>query len=142
MTDQSFNFRETVPDILSAMSKVHGAMAKHDLDRKLQHLVELRASQINACGYCVKLHTKEAREDGETNGRLDRLVVWRHVDDFTPAEQAAFAWTEALTSLSPDADLETLRQDLKEHYTNEQIGVLTSLVAMINLWNRIQRSAH
>lgn len=85
----------------SALLKVHGAIDAHNLERKIYHLVLLRASQINGCGYCVEMHTKEAREDGETNARLDRLVVWEHVDDFTPRERAAFAWTEALTRRTP-----------------------------------------
>ena len=95
--DQVFNYQATVPNVMTALSAVHGEMARVELDKKLQHLVELRASQINGCGYCVKLHTGDARRDGETSERLDRLIVWRHVDDFSPAEKAAFAWTEALT---------------------------------------------
>ncbi|KAA0980217.1 carboxymuconolactone decarboxylase family protein [Pseudomonas sp. ANT_H12B] len=64
----------------------------------LKHLIHLRASQINQCGFCVKMHTREAREANETNERLDRLIVWRHVSDFTSAERAALAWTDQLLS--------------------------------------------
>lgn len=88
------------------------------------------------------MHTKEARQDGETTERLDRVVVWEHVDDFSEREKAALAWTEALTLLRGSTDDAALRARLREHFTDKEIGVLTSIVAMINLWNRIQVSRH
>ena len=99
MTTNPVNYNKAAPDVFGALEKVHNAIDAHGLDRTLHHLVQLRASQINACAYCVKMHTKEAREDGETNERLDRLVVWNQVCDFSPRERAALAWTEALTQL-------------------------------------------
>jgi alkylhydroperoxidase family enzyme len=66
-------------------------------------------------------------------------MVWRHVDDFTPAERAALAWTEAVTpSGSGKTDYERLRNELREHFDRRQISAITSSVAMINLWNRIR----
>jgi alkylhydroperoxidase family enzyme len=82
------------------------------------------------------MHTKEAREDGETNERLDRVIVWKHVSDFTERERAALAWTEALTVLDDAADLGAIRAELRRHFTEKEIGMLTSEVAMINMWNR------
>ena len=131
-----------MPDVIGALTKVHGALAAHKPDAMLEHLVQLRASQINGCGFCVKMHTGDARKDGETNERLDRLIVWRHVSDFSPAERAAFAWTEALTDLAGGHDLPALRAELRAHFSDEQIAVLTANIAMINLWNRIQISTH
>ena len=142
MTTTPINFFKPVPDIYSALEKVHKAIDSHGLERPLHHLVQLRASQINGCAFCVKMHTREAREDGETNERLDRLVVWRHVSDFTPRERVALAWTEALTQVDPATDYGALRAALREHFTDEAISTLTASVAMINLWNRIQISAH
>src|SRR5690606_2045000 len=115
MTTTPVNHYKAVPDVITALHNVHGAIDTHGLDRTLHHLVQLRASQINACGYCVKMHTREAREDGEKNERLDRLVVWRQVGDFTPRERAALAWTEALTRLDRDADYAPLRDTLRIH---------------------------
>ena len=96
----------------------------------------------NVCGFCVKMHTREARQDGETNDRLDRLVVWAHVSDFSEAEKAALAWTEALTLLDPKTDYASLRSRLRQSFSDEEIGALTATIGMINLWNRIQVSAH
>lgn len=136
------NHAQTIANVFSALLKVHGAIDAHSLERKIYHLVLLRASQINGCGYCVEMHTKEAREDGETNARLDRLVVWEHVDDFTPRERAAFAWTEALTRLERHTEYGPLRAALRAYYSEEEISALTANITMINLWNRIHISGH
>lgn len=136
------NYEQTIPDVFKVLASVHIAIDKHGLDRTIHHLVQLRASQINRCGYCVKMHTKEARDDGETSQRLDRVVVWDQVDDFSDSERAALAWTEALTKLDPQADLGVLRARLRDHFSDEEIGILTASVGMINLWNRIGVSRH
>jgi len=117
-------------------------MDTRGLDRAIHHLVQLRASQMNQCAHCVRMHTREAREDGEKNERLDRLVVWDHCSDFSPKERAALTWTEALTALDRKTDYAALRAQLRDHFSEEEIGVLTVSAAMINLWNRIQISTH
>ncbi len=136
------NVQAEIPTVLQALGAAQAAIAAQGLDRRLGHLVTLRASQINQCAFCVKMHVKEAREDGESNERLDRVIVWRHVGDFTPAEKAALAWTEALTTIDPAADLGPLRATLREHFGDREIAALTATVAMINLWNRIQVAGH
>ncbi|WP_394840602.1 carboxymuconolactone decarboxylase family protein [Pendulispora brunnea] len=138
----TLRYDKSIPDVLQALQSVHTVMDKHGFERKLHHLVLLRASQINGCAFCVQMHTKEAREDGETNDRLDRVVVWKHVSDFTEREKAALAWTEALTKLDDNTDLAALRAQLRSHFTEEEIGILTSTVGMINLWNRLQIARH
>jgi len=139
---EAVKYEQEIPDILKSMSEVHQVMNKFDFDRAIHHLVQLRASQINRCGYCVKLHTKEARQDGETNERLDRVVVWDQVDDFSERERAALAWTEALTVLNPKIDLGALRTRLRDQFSEKEIAVLTSTIVMINLWNRFHVSGH
>lgn len=139
---KAVKYEREIPDILQSMAGVSQVTDSHGLERTIHHLVKLRASQINRCGFCVKMHTREARQDGETSERLDRLVVWDQVSDFTERERAALAWTEALTRLEPKVDLGPLRALLREHFSEEEIGVLTATVAMINLWNRINISRH
>ena len=136
------NYAEHGTDILGAMEAVENILADRGVEAGLHHLVLLRASQINKCAFCVKMHTRDARRDGETDKRLDHLIVWRHVNDFTDREKAAFAWTEALTELKDDTDYAALRATLKTHFTDSEISTLTGFVAMINLWNRIQISNH
>ncbi|MGK3993631.1 carboxymuconolactone decarboxylase family protein [Sorangium sp. So ce1024] len=143
MSEQSaVKYEQEIPDVLQALAGVHHVLDGYTLERKLIHLVQLRASQINQCAFCVKMHTREARQDGETNDRLDRLIVWEHVRDFTERERAALAWTEALTVLDRRTDYAALRARLREHFSEREIGALTAAVAMINLWNRIQVSRH
>ncbi|WP_437961160.1 carboxymuconolactone decarboxylase family protein [Sorangium sp. So ce119] len=143
MSEQSpVKYEQAIPDVLQALAGVHRVLDGYTLERKLIHLVQLRASQINQCAFCVKMHTREARQDGETNDRLDRVIVWEHVRDFSERERAALAWTEALTVLDRRTDYAALRARLREHFSDREIGALTAAVAMINLWNRIQVSGH
>lgn len=141
-TATALNYQQIIPEVLDAMGQVHQPLDALGLPRALHHLVQLRASQLNQCAFCVKMHTREAREDGETNERLDRLVVWEQCNDFTAGEKAALAWTEALTQLDRRTDYAALRARLREHFSDVEVGALTATVAMINLWNRIQISRH
>jgi AhpD family alkylhydroperoxidase len=104
-----------------------------------QELVELRASQINGCGFCVDFHTKEAAAAGETSLRLNLVAAWRHSSVFTEAERAALALAEEGTRLA-DAHQgvsdETWVQ-VRKHYDDDQITALVYLVAMINAANRL-----
>jgi AhpD family alkylhydroperoxidase len=138
----AFDYQKQIPETLKAMRAAEMASAAEGLDPRLRHLVKLRASQINGCAFCVKMHLDEARKDGETNDRLDRLVVWANVDDFDAREKAALAWTEALTYLDRGADLAPLKQSLAEHFSDREIAALTATLAMINLWNRLMVATH
>ncbi len=135
-------YEQQIGLILGHLGHTHRMMQEAGLPRGLSHMIELRVSQINRCGYCVKMHSSEARKDGETDVRLDRLAAWNQMDDFTPAEKAAFAWAEALTYLDRGAHLPPLRADLRAHYNDLQISLITACIGMINLWNRIQISKH
>lgn len=138
----AINHYEHGNDIFPALESVMGQIEASGLDRLLYHLVLLRASQINGCGYCVRMHTREAREDKESNERLDQLIVWRHSAAFTPQEQAALQWTEVLTTLADHTAIASARAALLDHFSKAEITALTALVGMINLWNRIQISNH
>ncbi len=130
------------PKLIGHLGKTHLMMAEHGLAHSLSTLIELRASQINQCAYCVKMHIDDARRAGVTQDKLDKVVVWRHADVFSAAEQAALAWTEALTVLDERTDYAALRADLRAHYSDNEITVITTDIGMINLWNRVQISKH
>jgi AhpD family alkylhydroperoxidase len=114
------------------------------LPRSVQELVSLRASQINGCGWCVDMHTKEAAAAGETPVRLNLVAAWRESTVFSEAEQAALALAEEGTRLA-DGDLgvsdETWAK-VREHYDDDQAAALVCLVAMINAANRMAVIAH
>ena len=104
----------------------------------VQNLVSLRASQINGCGWCVDIHTKEAAAAGESALRINLVAAWRHTTVFTEAERAALALTEEGTRLADGAGVsdETWEQ-VRKHYDDDQIGALICAVAMINAANRM-----
>ena len=114
-------------------------IAQSTLPRSTQELVGLRASQINGCGWCTDLHTKEAAAAGETALRLNLVAAWRETTVFTEAEQAALALAEEGTRLG-DANHgvsdETWAQ-VRKHYDDDQVAALVCLVAMINAANRL-----
>lgn len=107
------------------------------IDRKLYHLIKIRASQINGCANCLHMHTADARKAGEREERIYLLNAWRESSMYTPRERAALAWTEALTKVAdthaPDADYEAV----KAQFDDAEIANLTVLIGAINLWNRI-----
>lgn len=128
---------EITPEGYAALRGVEAYIRRCGLAPKLMELVKLRASQINGCGFCLDMHSREARRHGETEQRLHVLGGWRDSPLFTPAERAALAWAEVLTLISttrpPEADYEALGQ----HFSNKEITDLTILIGMINLWNRL-----
>jgi AhpD family alkylhydroperoxidase len=109
------------------------------LPKATQELVKIRASQINGCGMCLDMHTKDAAAAGETAVRLAMVAAWREAVVFTEAERAALALTEEGTRL---ADTHSGVSDetwaaVRKHFDEEQIGALIALVATINAWNRL-----
>ncbi|MFI8521872.1 carboxymuconolactone decarboxylase family protein [Streptomyces sp. NPDC085481] len=120
-------------------ASVSQAIQSSPLPRDTQELVMLRASQINGCGFCLDLHTKDAAAAGETAVRLNLVAAWRESTVFTEAERAAFALAEEGTRL---ADAHTGVSDetwaeVRKHYDDDQIAALVYLVAMINAANRL-----
>ncbi|MFE7232320.1 carboxymuconolactone decarboxylase family protein [Streptomyces sp. NPDC002405] len=114
------------------------------LPRSTQELVSLRASQINGCGWCVDMHTKEAAAAGETAVRLNLVATWRESTVFTEAERAALALAEEGTRLADahqGASDETWAQ-VRKHYDDDQIAALVALVALINAANRLAVIVH
>jgi AhpD family alkylhydroperoxidase len=125
--------------IAKRLYNVSLAIAQSPLPQATQALVSLRASQINGCGWCVDVHAKEAAAAGESPLRLNLVAAWRHATVFTEAERAALALTEQGTRLADAHDGvsdETWAQ-VREHYDDDQLAALVSLVAMINAANRM-----
>jgi len=121
-----------------------GSVGKHvtSIEPKLRALVELRVSQINGCGYCVDIHSTQARSHGETQQCLDCVPVWWETDFFSPAECAAFRWAEAVTNISHSHAPDELFEALKPHYSEQQMVDLTLIVSVMNAWNRIAIAPH
>ena len=139
------SYAKASPGASRAMYALETYVRQCGLEETLLELVKTRASQINGCAYCIYMHTREARADGETEERLYLLDAWRESPLYSDRERAALAWTEALTLIAqthaPDADYAALAP----HFTDREKVVLTLLITTINAWNRIAigfRSQH
>ncbi len=129
------DFQVLAPDAYQAVLSLGGFAAKAGLDKQLLELIKLRASQINGCAFCVQYHILQAERLGVPADKLNLVVVWREVPQFSPRERAALAWTEALTQLSGGVSDEVYEQARAE-FSDEELTYLTSAVASINVWNR------
>lgn len=107
------------------------------MDKTLSVLIDIRASQLNGCTFCVDMHVKQARIRGERDLRLHHVAVWRESPLFTPKERAALAWTEALTRLGPEGVSEATYGSACEEFPPEELSALTFRIVAINGWNRL-----
>ncbi|MFR9800912.1 carboxymuconolactone decarboxylase family protein [Pseudonocardia sp. RS010] len=119
----------------------HAALVitRSSLPEATRELVSLRASQINGCGFCTDMHTKDAAAAGETAVRLNLVAAWREATVFTEAERAALALAEEGTRLADHhqgVSDETWAR-VCTHYDDDQVAALVCLVALINAANRI-----
>ncbi|MFE0450129.1 carboxymuconolactone decarboxylase family protein [Streptomyces sp. NPDC058914] len=116
-----------------------GAAVQAVLPVATQELVKIRASQINGCGFCTDMHTKDATAAGEDQQRLNLVAVWREATVFTDAERAALELTEQGTRIADNADgvSDEAWANAAKHYDEDQLAALISLIAVINAYNRI-----
>jgi AhpD family alkylhydroperoxidase len=130
------NYARQSPELTRKLTELSLLVRKSPLEPLLHHLVDLRASQLNGCAFCVDMHTKEALIDGERPLRLYHLPVWRESPLFSEREKAALAWTEALTRLSPHGIGDGLYQEVESHFPADELSALTFAIMAINSWNR------
>jgi AhpD family alkylhydroperoxidase len=128
------------PDAYRHFLQLEGVIARN-VDRKLLHLIKLRASQINGCAFCLAMHTDEALRDGEPTERLTLLDAWEESTLYSEKERAALAWAEEVTLIADSGASRETFDGLKEHFSEEEIGWLTLAVVQINAWNRIAISS-
>ena len=107
------------------------------VDKRLLHLVKVRASQINGCAFCIGMHSDEALRDGENPERLLLLDAWHESSFFNEKERAALEWAEEVTLIVDGHAHKEAFDALKPHFSDQEIGWLTLAAAMINTWNRI-----
>jgi AhpD family alkylhydroperoxidase len=132
-------FKEA-PGVYNALKQGQNYVDNCGLDRKLVKLVYLRVSQINSCAYCLDMHFKEATHAGESPLRLISVSAWRETDYYTPQEQAALAFAELLTRMPVEENSDAIHDELKKHFSKDEIADLTLVVIQINSWNRLVRS--
>ena len=121
----------------SLQSLGHYLRTGTSLDAVLIGLIDLRASQLNRCGFCIGMHTKELKHANEPESRIDALANWRNSDAFTPRERAALAWTEEITNIQEGHASDEAYAAVSEYFKDKDLVDLTFAIATINAWNRV-----
>ena len=131
------NYSKVEPEALKAMMELENYVGASGLGLPLRELVKIRASQINGCAYCIDMHTKDARAEGDTEQRIYALSAWRETPFFTERERAALEWTEALTLISEVEISDELYEKIRAYFTESEIIALSMTIVAINGWNRL-----
>ena len=131
------DYRSLAGEGVAKIGQIEQYLATSTIERSLRELVKLRASQINGCAFCIDMHTKDARANGETEQRLYGLTAWRETPFYSERERAALAWTEALTLISTNDVPDELYEATREWFDEREIVDLTLAIIAINSWNRL-----
>jgi AhpD family alkylhydroperoxidase len=135
------NLMNVNPAIIHAMLGLERQVSKGGLDNKLLNLVRMRASQINGCAYCLDMHSKDARADGETEQRLYGLDAWRETPYYSVRERAALEWTEALTLVTEGHVADGVYERVRQEFSEDELAHLSLAIIAINGWNRLNVAA-
>lgn len=131
------DFSKAAPGAVKVMLDLEKYVRQSGIETPLLELVRLRASQINGCAYCLDMHTKDARAEGETEQRLYTLSAWRETPFFSERERAALEWTEAVTEIGKDHVPDPVFERVRKHFSESELINLTLAVVAINGWNRL-----
>jgi AhpD family alkylhydroperoxidase len=136
MSRERLSFK-AAPGAYEAVRGVEAYVRQCGLEPALTELVRMRASQINRCAFCLDMHSKDARRDGETEQRLYLLNGWRESPLYTDRERAALAWTEAVTLIADTHAPDDAYDEARAQFSETELVNLTTLIGVINLWNRL-----
>lgn len=134
---ERLNYAKVSPEALKAMLELEKYVATSGLESSLYELVKIRISQINKCAYCLDMHTKIARRDGESEQRIYMLNSWQETSFYTDRERAALKWAESLTLISEKEITDALYQSVLLHFNEKEMVALTMVIVAINGWNRL-----
>jgi AhpD family alkylhydroperoxidase len=135
------NLMHVTPGVIHAMLGLEKQVRQAGFDSKLLDLVRMRASQINGCAYCLDMHSKDARANGETEQRLYGLDAWHETPYYSARERAALEWTEALTLVSETRVPDDVYERVREQFSEDELVHLTLAIVAINGWNRLNVAA-
>jgi len=131
-------YGQLAPEGLAKMSALeHYLNAETGLETSLRELVRLRASLMNGCEYCVRLHTAELKKANETEERITGVEDWRGSEAYTKRERAALAWAEAVTNIQDGHAPDAVYDEVRAHFSEVETVNLTLVITTINAWNRI-----
>lgn len=135
------NYGKVAPGVYDAMDALDQYLQKSGLERPLLLLIQLRASQINGCAYCLDMHWKDLRAIGESEQRLCSLDAWPECPYYSERERAALAWTEAVTLVANGRVADEVYEQVRPHFSEKELCDITLAAAAINAWNRLSISA-
>lgn len=136
MVEKRLNYFKAAPEMMKAMEELEKASKKSVLPVSLQELVRIRASQINGCAFCIKMHTQDALAAGEDLKRILTLSAWRETSYFNERERAALLWTETLTLVAEKHAPDEIYNQVLKQFNSQEIVELTVIINVINAWNR------
>src|ERR1700741_1274368 len=131
------NYAESGKGAFNAMLAFSGYVAKSGLEHSLLNLVYFRLSQINGCAYCLDMHSKDLRAEGETEQRLHMMAAWQDASVYSERERAALVWAEAVTKVATGHVSDEVYQEARKQFSDEELVDLTMSVIAINSFNRI-----
>jgi AhpD family alkylhydroperoxidase len=131
------HYEKFAPEAMKAMYLLERHLKASSLGGSLLELVKMRASQINGCAFCLDMHSKDARANGETEQRLYELNAWRETPFYTGRERAALEWTESLTLVAQTHVPDEVYEAVRKEFTEAELVDLTYAVMAINSWNRM-----
>lgn len=134
---QRLRYGKAFPEGVHALQELGRVINKSGLENSLTELVKLRASQLNGCAYCIDMHAKDARADGETEQRIYGLSAWEETPYYTPRERAALLWTEAITNIQDGRAPDSVYEEVRKEFSEEELVRLTFVIGQINFWNRV-----
>ena len=139
ITPRMQNPAVVVPDAMQALFALGTAAKKAGVPMKTLYMVYLRASQINGCGFCVDMHSREMKRAGEPDERIFGVAAWRESPYFTDEERAALALAEAVTRINDreDAVPDDVWNEAARYYNETGLGALVVNIGLINFWNRV-----
>ncbi|CAG9183287.1 hypothetical protein LMG23992_04950 [Cupriavidus laharis] len=134
---QRTNYFQQSPELSKKLLEFSALFQNTTIEQPIRELVEIRASQLNGCAFCVDMHIKMAKIHGERELRLHHVAIWRESTLFSPRERAALAWTEVLTNIPAHGVPDEIYDRVRTQYSEKELSDLTFLVGGINTWNRL-----
>ncbi len=134
---QRLSYSKVSPEGADILHKLERYVKSSGLEANLLELVKLRASQINGCAYCIDMHTKDARTQGESEQRLYGVSAWHEAPFYSERERAALAWTEAVTQVGETHVPDEVYAEARRYFTEKELVDLTFAIIAINGWNRL-----
>ncbi|MFN2745010.1 MULTISPECIES: carboxymuconolactone decarboxylase family protein [Bacillus] len=132
-----FLMEKVNPAGYAGMVELEKAQASSSLDPVLKELIKIRASQLNGCAFCLNMHTKDARQNGESEQRIYALNAWREAPFYTEKERAVLALTEAVTTIADAGLPDDIYNEVRAHFSESETAEIIMAVVTINAWNRI-----